>query len=78
MKTVNMHEAKTTLSALVRKLRSGAEREIIIAVDGVPAARLVAVEPPQPRPLGMDRGLIHMDDDFGAVDAEIEKLFEGG
>ncbi|HTX55752.1 MAG TPA: type II toxin-antitoxin system prevent-host-death family antitoxin [Candidatus Acidoferrales bacterium] len=77
MKPVNMHEAKTTLSALVRKVRSGAAREVVIAVDGVPAARLVPVEAPASRPLGMDRGLIRLRDDFDAGDARIEKLFEG-
>ena len=44
MTTVNMLEAKTTLSKLVEAVESGAEKEIIIARNGKPAARLVPVE----------------------------------
>ncbi len=38
---VNMHEAKSTLSELVAAAESG--KEVIIARDGTPAARLVAI-----------------------------------
>ena len=38
---VNMLEAKTSLSELVRQVESGACNEIIIARSGRPAARLV-------------------------------------
>lgn len=41
---VNMLEAKTQLSRLVEAVESGAEKEIIIARNGKPAARLVPVE----------------------------------
>ena len=44
MATVNMHEAKSSLSRLVEAVESGAESEIIIARNGKPAARLVPVE----------------------------------
>lgn len=77
MKTVNMHEAKTQLSALVRDLRSGSESEIVIALAGEPAAKLVPIGKPAPRRLGLDRGLIAVEADFDAVDAQISKLFEG-
>ena len=40
--TVNMHEAKTTLSKLVAKAQRG--EETIIALAGKPAARLVPLE----------------------------------
>lgn len=72
-----MHEAKTNLSALVRDLRSGAEREIIVAVDGTPAAKLVPIGKPPGRPLGMDDGLIEIADDFDAPNAAIAAAFEG-
>jgi antitoxin (DNA-binding transcriptional repressor) of toxin-antitoxin stability system len=42
MSVVNMHEAKSTLSRLVGKLERGEEREIIIARNGKPVARLTA------------------------------------
>lgn len=77
MKTVNMHEAKTQLSALVRDLRAGNESEIVIALAGKPAAMLVPVGKPAPRRLGLDRGLIAIGPDFDGADAQITKLFEG-
>lgn len=77
MKTVNMHEAKTQLSALVRDLRAGSESEIVIALAGQPAAKLVPIGKPAPRRLGLDRGLIAIAPDFDAVDGQIENLFEG-
>lgn len=43
MTTVNMLDAKSNLSRLVEALESGAEREIIIARNGKPAARLVPI-----------------------------------
>jgi len=76
-KTVNMHEAKTNLSRLVAQIRTGEEREIVIAVSGRPYARLVAYDPPKAREFGIDRGLIVIGDDFDAADAEIERLFTG-
>lgn len=78
MKTVNMHEAKTQLSALVRDLRAGSETEIVIALAGEPAAKIVPVGKPAPRRLGLDRGLIVIAPDFDEVDVQIAKLFEGG
>ncbi|HET6895427.1 MAG TPA: type II toxin-antitoxin system prevent-host-death family antitoxin [Candidatus Baltobacteraceae bacterium] len=77
MKTVNMHEAKSSLSQLVRDVREGAQAEIIIAVAGEPAAKLVPLGRPARRPLGLDRGLISIADDFDAVNSEIAALFEG-
>lgn len=79
MPTVNMLEAKTTLSRLVDAVESGAEAEIIIARNGKPAARLVPVaqQVKGKRPLGLFR------DDFpdftleelNATDEDIAKLF---
>lgn len=45
MVTVNMLEAQSALSRLVEAVESGAEREIIIARNGKPAARLVPIDP---------------------------------
>jgi prevent-host-death family protein len=62
--TVNIHEAKTHFSKLVERARNG--ERITIAKAGVPVAMLVAVEPEtRPRrPIGMDRGLVIIHDDF--------------
>ncbi|ALM83226.1 type II toxin-antitoxin system Phd/YefM family antitoxin [Bordetella sp. N] len=43
MVTVNLLEAKSTLSRLVDEVESGREREIIIARHGRPAARLIPI-----------------------------------
>ena len=47
MKTVNVHEAKTTLSALLVAVEAG--EEVVIARNGTPVAKLTRVEP-QRRP----------------------------
>ncbi|MFC3208631.1 type II toxin-antitoxin system Phd/YefM family antitoxin [Aquamicrobium soli] len=80
MGMVNMLEAKTTLSELVEAVESGAEKEIIIARDGKPAAKLVPVEAPKKKlRLGVLAGKYPpMDfDAFQAMDAEIEAMFLG-
>ena len=71
-----MHEAKTELSRFVRELREGREREVIIAINGTPAARLVPYDRAPLRALGVDRGLVHISDDFDAANAAIAATFE--
>lgn len=44
MQTVNMLQAKSTLSKLVEAIESGREEEVIIARNGRPAAKLVPVD----------------------------------
>ena len=79
MPTVNMLEAKTRLSRLVDLVEQGAEREIIIARNGKPAARLVAVraESRQPRRLGLLDGVYPetTQEDLDRHNDEIERLF---
>lgn len=81
VRTVNMLKAKSTLSQLVEAVESGAEKEIIIARNGKPAARLV---PMGDRPLGTNGvrlGLLEGQfpaftlEEFNALDKEIEDLF---
>jgi prevent-host-death family protein len=63
LETVNVHEAKTHLSRLLERVEHG--EEIVIARAGKPIARLVPLEPPEPRRLwGRFRGQIWMSDDF--------------
>ncbi len=62
MKTVSIHEAKTQLSRLSRRVSAG--EEIIIAKDGKPVARLVPVS--DPRRLGTDKGRFVIPPDFDA------------
>lgn len=82
MPTVNMLEAKTSLSRLVEAVESGAEKEIIIARNGKPAAKLVpldAAPAKKLRRLGALAGKYPpMDfEGFQAMDAEIEAMFLG-
>lgn len=64
MTSVGVHEAKTNLSELLRRVEAG--EEVVIHRGDRPVARLVAVElpPAARRPLGLDRGRIVMADDF--------------
>lgn len=74
---VNMHDAKTRLSKLVAAIRSGEEREVVIAVNGTPAARLVPIEPKPKIKWGLLKGKITVPDDIDEFNPEIEKLFYG-
>jgi prevent-host-death family protein len=53
---VNIHEAKTNLSKLIEKARSG--DEVIIAKAGVPMVKLVPVDPPRRPVFGSAKGQI--------------------
>lgn len=65
MKIVNIYEAKTHLSRLLREVASGTE--IVIAKDGHPVARLVPIEPAAgKRELGFAADRVTVADDFDA------------
>jgi prevent-host-death family protein len=53
---VNIHEAKTNLSKLIARARSG--ENVIIAKAGTPMVRLVPVERPRKPVFGSAKGLI--------------------
>ena len=73
-----MHEAKTHLSRLIDALKSGRESEIVIAQNGVPAARLVPIATSRkPRLLGAAKGKFTFDyEAFQALDADVRALFD--
>lgn len=61
--TVNIHDAKTHLSKLLERVRSG--EEVIIAKAGTPVARLVSIETStKERHAGTARGMIEIGEDF--------------
>lgn len=63
--TYNVHEAKTHLSRLLKRVAEG--HEVWIARAGVPIARLVpAGLPTAERVLGTERGRITIAEDFDA------------
>jgi prevent-host-death family protein len=76
MREVGVHEAKTTLSKLLREVEAGVE--IVIRRGGEPIAKLVPIDPRTPRLLGQDSGLFSIPDDFDApLPAAILDSFEG-
>jgi prevent-host-death family protein len=80
MSIVNMLEAKTRLSRLVEAVESGAEKEIIIARNGKPAAKLVPlVETRRPVRLGVAQGKYPPMslEDFNSNEEEIARMFYG-
>lgn len=86
MKQVNLYEAKTRLSSLVDEAAAG--EEIVIAKNGKPMAKLVALRDAnakqEPRKLGQwDEANKNFDWDkwerkSKALDKEIEQLFNEG
>lgn len=77
MHIVNIHEAKTNLSKLIKKTQEG--EEIIIAKAGKPVAKLSAYkEKLKPRKLGLWKGKVWIPDDFNKEDQEINEFFYGG
>jgi len=78
MPTFNMLDAKSNLSRLVEAVESGREKEIVIARNGRPAARLVPIETPiAGKRLGVAKGRFADLEPDPALDAEVEKLFRG-
>jgi prevent-host-death family protein len=76
--TVNMLEAKNNLSKLVEAVESGGEREIIIARNGKPAARIVPIERKKTGVrIGIAKGLFTAPANIDRDNEEIEKLFYG-
>lgn len=75
MSEVNIHEAKTHLSRLLRRVAGG--EEIVIARAGKPVARLVPIDGARKRKLGSDRGAFTVPEDFDEpLPDEIQEAFE--
>lgn len=64
MAQVGIHEAKTHLSRLLRRVAAG--EVIVIAKGGTPLARLVPIHSRARRELGVDRAEVVLADDFDA------------
>lgn len=79
MTSVNMLEAKSTLSQLVASIEGGVAREIVIARNGRPAAKLVPVDaaPAGPR-IGVAKGRIAVPDDIDGSNEAVAQLFGVG
>lgn len=78
MRPVSLSQATKTLSRLVEAIELGKEREIVIARNGRPVARLVSIDTQQPGPrLGVAKGLFEVPEDIEAHNAEMGKNFSG-
>jgi len=76
MPVVNMLEAKSSLSRLVEAVETGRETEIIIARNGRPVARLVAIAArPAAQRIGVAKGRFTVPEIIDADDAAIAALF---
>ncbi len=62
---VNIHEAKTQFSKLLRRVAAG--DEVIIARAGKPIAKIVGIDTERPRRFGIDRGVFEVPRDFDAA-----------
>ena len=79
MRAVNMLQAKTSLSRLVEAIEQGQEREIVIARNGRPAAKLVPIDSaPAGQRIGVARGLFVVPESIDAHNDEVTTLFMGG
>lgn len=75
MAQFNIHEAKTGLSSLLQRAAAG--EEIVIARDGEPVAKLVAIQRKRRRAFGLDRGRVEIAEDFDApLSPELLATFE--
>jgi antitoxin (DNA-binding transcriptional repressor) of toxin-antitoxin stability system len=79
MKTVTILEAADSLCRLVQSVEDGREREILIARDGQPVARLVPIESvPTHRRIGIAKGRFEIGERIDAHDDVISEQFLAG
>lgn len=79
MPSVNMLQAKSSLSRLVEAIELGHEREVIIARNGRPAAKLVPIDMmPAGHRIGIAKGKFDVPDNIDTHNAEVARLFTGG
>ena len=79
MQTVNMLQAKSSLSRLVEAIELGQESEIIIARNGRPVARLVPLDSMSntgPR-LGVAKGKFEVPESIDEQNDAVSALFHG-
>ena len=76
---VNVFEAKTDFSKLIRLVESRREESITVARNGKPVARIVPYESaPVSRRIGIAKGKFEVPDDFDAGNEEIAAMLMDG
>lgn len=79
MTQVNMLEAKTDLSRLVKMLETRQEDVIYLARNGKAVAQMTLIPPMSAgRRIGVAEGKFRVPDEFDEWDREIEEMFGGG
>ena len=71
---INVHDAKSNLSELLRRVERG--EEIVVARAGKPVAKLVPFTAPAPRVPGRWAGRVVIAEDFDETSEELVALFE--
>lgn len=79
MSSVNMLQAKSSLSRLVEAIEQGQEREIVIARNGRPAAKLVPIDTvPVGKRIGVAKDKFEVPDSIDVHNDEVARMFLGG
>ena len=79
MKQVNILEAKTDFSKLIRLLETKKEDFITVARNGKPVVKITLInETPVSKRIGIARGKFTIKGDFDADNEEIAELMTGG
>ena len=75
MPVLNIYEAKTHFSELIRKVLKG--DEVIIAKAGKPLVRIIPYQGKKNTiKFGLLKGKIHMTDDFDEFNSDLEDMFK--
>lgn len=78
MTQVNMLEAKTDLSKLVKLLETRQEETILIARNGTPVVEMrLAQRTPASKRIGAAKGKFRVPEDFAKWDRDVLDAFEG-
>jgi antitoxin (DNA-binding transcriptional repressor) of toxin-antitoxin stability system len=78
MQTVNMLQAKLSLSRLVKAIEQGRESEIVITRNDRPVAKLVPLDTaPSGKKIGVAKGIFVVPDNIDTHNHEVAQLFMG-
>ena len=75
MTQVNMLQAKTDLSKLIKMLETKEEDKIVLARNGKPIAQLTLINNPKRKRIGVAEGKFSIPDEFDEWNDEIEEMF---
>ena len=76
---VNILEAKTDFSKLIRLLETKREDSITVARNGKPVVKIVPIDsPPVSKRIGVAKGKFTVPDDFDEGNEEIAAMLMGG